>query len=217
VIERVTGQRIAVERVPSVEDLRTRRLDQTAAALRAALEQGGLDVVASVVDALAQEHDLREVALAAVKLLHEGTGAADEQEIPEPSTVRSVPPARPDARGRTGERSSGPGAAARGGAPSRSGLPAGRGRTASGVHRTTGEPMTRLFVGAGHNAGMRPQDLVGAIAGETRLSGKDVGAIEILERFSLVEVPEAAADEVVAALRGTRIKGGTPTVRRERG
>jgi ATP-dependent RNA helicase DeaD len=76
--------------------------------------------------------------------------------------------------------------------------------------------MTRLFVGAGAQSGMRPQDLVGAIAGETRLSGKDVGAIEIKERFSLVEVPTAAADEVVSALRGTRIKGGTPTVRRER-
>ena len=57
--------------------------------------------------------------------------------------------------------------------------------------------MTRLFVGAGRGAGIRPQDLVGAIAGETGLSGRDIGAIEIADRFSLVEVPEAAADEVI--------------------
>ena len=40
--------------------------------------------------------------------------------------------------------------------------------------------------------GIRPQDLVGAIANESDLSGRDIGAIEIGDRFSLVEVPEAA-------------------------
>jgi ATP-dependent RNA helicase DeaD len=57
---------------------------------------------------------------------------------------------------------------------------------------------------------------VGAIAGESGLSGRDIGAIEIADRFTLVEVPEAAADEVVAALRQATIKGKKPTVRRER-
>ncbi len=74
--------------------------------------------------------------------------------------------------------------------------------------------MTRLFVGAGRSAGIRPQDLVGAIAGETRLSGRDIGAIEIADRFTLVEVPESAADEVVTALRASTIKGKKATVRR---
>ena len=80
--------------------------------------------------------------------------------------------------------------------------------------RRPGAGTTRLFVGAGRSAGIRPQDLVGAIAGETRLSGRDIGAIEIADRFSLVEVPESAADEVVAALRATTIKGKKATVRR---
>ena len=75
---------------------------------------------------------------------------------------------------------------------------------------------TRLFVGIGRSGGVRPQDLVGAIAGESHLSGRDIGAIEIADRFSLVEVPESAADEVVRALRGTSIKGQKATVRRER-
>jgi ATP-dependent RNA helicase DeaD len=63
---------------------------------------------------------------------------------------------------------------------------------------------------------VRPQDLVGAITGESRLRGGEVGAIEITDRFSLVEVPEAAADEVIAALRRTTIKGRKATVRRDR-
>jgi ATP-dependent RNA helicase DeaD len=76
--------------------------------------------------------------------------------------------------------------------------------------------MAKLFVGMGREAGMRPQDLVGAIAGETSLSGREIGAIEIATRFSLVEVPAAAIDEVISALRSTTLKGRKATVRRER-
>ena len=76
--------------------------------------------------------------------------------------------------------------------------------------------MTRLFVGGGRVGGIRPQDLVGAITGETELSGRDVGSIEIGDRFSLVEVPAESADAVIASLRGTHIKGRKLTVRRER-
>ena len=65
-------------------------------------------------------------------------------------------------------------------------------------------------------AGIRPADLVGAIANETSLSGRDIGPIEINERFSIVEVPAAAADEVIAAVGASTIKGRKATVRRER-
>ena len=73
-----------------------------------------------------------------------------------------------------------------------------------------------MFVAAGRAAGIRPADLVGAIAGESRLKGKDIGAIEITDRFSLVEVPQDAVAEVVEALRGVRIKGRKVQVRRDR-
>ncbi len=125
------------------------------------------------------------MALAAVKLAHEATGAGpEEEEIPD------VAP-RPEAGG------------------ARSPSPSKRGRAKGGG-------MTRLFVGAGRAAGIRPQDLVGAITGESSLSGRDIGGIEIADRFSLVEVPEATADEVIKALRGTTLKGRKATVRRER-
>ena len=76
--------------------------------------------------------------------------------------------------------------------------------------------MVRLFVGAGREAGVRPQDLVGAITGESHLNGRQIGAIDIAPRFSLVEVPEASADQVIEAMRGTTIRGKRTTVRRER-
>ena len=77
-------------------------------------------------------------------------------------------------------------------------------------------PMVRLFVGAGRKAGVRPGDLVGAITGEAGVTSQSVGAIEIADNFSLVEVPESLVDEIIAALRATMIRGKKVAVRRER-
>ncbi|MEX5719360.1 DEAD/DEAH box helicase [Geodermatophilus maliterrae] len=191
-IERVTGAPIHVERVPTVADLRARRLELTRAALRESLLGDELERFRAVVDTLTDEFDVVEVALAAVKLAHEATtGPDDDEEIPE-VTLR---PERPRRDGDRGDRGQGRGPRER---------------------RSGGGDTARLFIGAGRSAGVRPGDLVGAIAGETELRGRDVGAIEIAERFSLVEVPEAAAEDVIAALKATTVKGRKVTVRRER-
>jgi ATP-dependent RNA helicase DeaD len=75
---------------------------------------------------------------------------------------------------------------------------------------------TRLFVAAGRQAGIRPGDLVGAITNEAGLRGADIGAIQVADAFSLVEVPESSADRVIRALRGATIRGQKVNVRRER-
>jgi ATP-dependent RNA helicase DeaD len=67
--------------------------------------------------------------------------------------------------------------------------------------------MTRLFIGAGCNAGVRPQDLIGAITGEAGIAGREIGAIEIADRFSLVEVADDVAEDVIGAMRSAKIKG----------
>ena len=188
-IERVTKSRIAVEKVPTVADLRARRLELTRAALHESLLEDHLERFRVVVETLSDEFDVMEVALAAVKLAHEATtGADDEEEIPDITPRDERTGGSRDATGRDGRR----------------GRPAG------------GGAMTRLFVGLGRSAGVRPQDLVGAIANESPVRGNQIGAIEITERFSLVEVPQAAADDVIEALRGTTIKGRKAVVRRER-
>ena len=77
---------------------------------------------------------------------------------------------------------------------------------------------TRLFVNAGRASGVRPQDIVGALANESSLSGRDIGAIQIHERHALVEIPEHAADDVLRSLRGgTTLKGRRTNIRRDRG
>ncbi|MGZ4617096.1 MAG: helicase-related protein, partial [Actinomycetes bacterium] len=191
-IERVTKHRIPVEKVPTTADLRARRLELTRAALHESLLEDDLEQYRVVVETLTDDFDVMQVALAAVKLAHESSGAGsdDDAEIPE---VAAMP--GPEDRARRTTAGGGP--------------PARRARGAAAG-------LTRVFVAAGRNAGIRPQDLVGAIANESGLSGRDIGAIEITDRFSLVEVPEDAATEVITALRGTRIKGKKVAVRLDR-
>jgi ATP-dependent RNA helicase DeaD len=203
-IERETGQRIAMQKVPTVADLRARRLELTRAALHESILEDDLERFRVVVETLTDEFDLADVALAAVKLAHEAAGggdsATDEEEIPE---VKAPSPARrPTSRGADGPRSGGP----------RNGSRAVDGRGQGGAAAGVG----RIFVAAGRSAGIRPQDLVGAITGETSLSGRQIGAIQIADRFSLVEIPEAAVDDVVAALRRTTLKGRKVAARRDR-
>ena len=76
--------------------------------------------------------------------------------------------------------------------------------------------MVRLFIGAGRDAGVRPQDLVGAIANEAGIPSKLIGSIDIADRFSLVEVDENVAQDVIYALRDAFIKGRQCVVRYDR-
>jgi ATP-dependent RNA helicase DeaD len=179
-IEKATKQKISVESLPTVADLRARRLELTRAALQDALaEDGENERFRVVVENLTDEYDLMEIALAAVKLAHESTGADDDDaEIPQVSAA----PAE--------EGSSGP-----------------RRRAQPGT-------TTTIFVSLGHLAKIRPQDLVGAIANETSLSGKQIGAIEITHKYSTVEIPKSAEAEVIAALSATLIKGRKARVER---
>jgi ATP-dependent RNA helicase DeaD len=188
-IERATKHKITVEKIPTVADLRERRLDLTRAALRETLLGDDLDGFRVVVESLAEEFDVMEVALAAVNLAHGAIGGPDDEEDI-PDVVVSASPKDRSSNSR----------------PNRSK------RAAAGG----GSGTTRLYVSLGREAGLRPQDLVGAITGETSLSGRNIGSIEISGRFSLVDVPEDAADEVIDSLRNTKIRGRRATVRRER-
>ena len=201
-IERATKRKIEISRVPTVADVRARRLDLTRAALREALIEEGddLDHYRVVVESLADEFDVMAVALAAVKLAHQADrrrrGGRGDPRAAAPRADRR-PPAPREPRGK------------------RAGPPPPRGsRRSEGPPGGFGGGIARISVGAGRRTGVRPGDLVGAIANEAGISGRLIGAIEIADRCSFVDVPGELADEVVAALRSTTIKGKKVTVRR---
>ncbi len=285
-IEAVVGAPLEIAGLPTIADLREKRMDLLRGALREALVAGGNDRYRAVVEPLADEFDLVDIALAAVAQAdQEARGAEDTAELAPASLPSGVirpgfgrgagrrppfrgeaanswtPRPRPASRGRPmpadgpyDERHEGqdvprtseeprrfdaPGHEAPGGPRprptparppmARPGASGPRNFRPSGWQTPDGRPVlrgparggfgsgvTRLFVGIGRSGGVRPADLVGAITHEAGLSGQDVGAIQIADGFSLVEVPEAAAERVIGALRGATLRGQKVVVRRER-
>jgi ATP-dependent RNA helicase DeaD len=192
-IEALTRQKIDVATVPTIADLRAKRLDVTRAALRERLLAGDLDRTRVVVESLAGEFDIVDIAAAAVQLAHAAVaGDGDDREIPAVTAAPQAGALRSRARP----------------------LKSARGHLEPGDQHTG--DVARLFVGAGRRAGVRPADLVGAIAGESGIQSRAIGAIEIRDGFSLVDVPDEMADDIIAALRATKIRGLKPTVRRDR-
>jgi ATP-dependent RNA helicase DeaD len=207
-IESFTKQKIDVATVPTVADLRARRLDVTRASLREQLLAGDLDDVRVVVETLAQEFDIVDIAAAAVKLAHAAdAGAEAEREIPAAAQPAERGGDRPDGHGRSPKRFSAGAVVGR----------ASEKRPATARQpRGPMESSARLFIGAGREAGLRPGDLVGAITGEAGINSRDLGAIEIGDRFSLIEVPESRVEDIMQALRATTLRGRKVSVRRDR-
>ena len=52
--------------------------------------------------------------------------------------------------------------------------------------------MVRLFLSVGRAEGVRPGDIVGAIANEANIPGQAIGAIDIYDHVSSVEVPASS-------------------------
>jgi ATP-dependent RNA helicase DeaD len=286
-IERLTKQKIAVEKVPTVADLRARQIEVTITNVREMMQSKDLEKYAPVLEAFGEEIDLRAVALSAIKLAHAATGATvNEKEIPDVMDRLDRDRGGSDRGARPGSgygSNSGSGygtskagaaerwptkadksklgssdrsfdrapdrgsdrsfdrAPARGGSdrdrpyaggndrgeqapawnaapprdrsesrPERAERPA---RASSGSRPDPGD-VGAVYVGVGRAAGIRPGDLVGAIANESNLSGKEIGPIKITEHYSIVGVPADAVDHVVDVLKGTTIKGRSAAVRR---
>lgn len=74
-----------------------------------------------------------------------------------------------------------------------------------------------LFIPLGRNQGTRPADIVGALANEAGIPGKDIGRITLFARNSFVGLPRAAADHVLQNHRFLEIRGQEVELRPARG
>jgi ATP-dependent RNA helicase DeaD len=73
--------------------------------------------------------------------------------------------------------------------------------------------MTRLFIDVGRRDGVSASHIVGAIANEADIPGKAIGAIDIYDRFTLVDVPSEFTERVLEQMRNSRIRSQKANVR----
>jgi ATP-dependent RNA helicase DeaD len=66
--------------------------------------------------------------------------------------------------------------------------------------------MVRLFMDVGRKNGLRPTDIVGAIANEAGIPGKVIGAIDIYDHYAFVEIPAEYQEQVLKSMQRVRIR-----------
>lgn len=73
--------------------------------------------------------------------------------------------------------------------------------------------MVKLFFNVGRKHRVSPADFVGAIANEAGIPGKAIGAIDVNERFTLVDVPKEFVSQVLSKMRDTQIRSQSANIR----
>jgi len=194
-IERVTKQKIVVAPLPTVKDLRAARLNCTRLQLTEALAKAEVsDELRALVAEMSKDFSPTDLALAALTLLRPTAKQDDEKEIP--SVAMSAPRSQKQDRFQRGFDA--------------------MEETKQVGRRQTNRGMAKVFFGIGRDAGVAARDFVLAIEHEAGIPGKDIGAIDLTDRFALVEVPGELADYVVESLQGMRIRGRRVNVRADR-
>ena len=197
-IERLTKQKFDIATVPTVADLRVRQIEMTVNAVREALTSIDLEDFNTVLHALSGEDSDRNIALAAIKLVHESRGSTiDELEIPDASDrMRGKPN---DGKKKFDKK-----------APHNAGE---KDRGGGKKGHAGGAGTAFVHVSLGRKAGVRPGDLVGAIANETGLVGREIGPIRISDAYAVVGVPQASVEHVIEKMQSTTMRGKRARVR----
>lgn len=72
------------------------------------------------------------------------------------------------------------------------------------------------WVAVGHDQGVQPGNLVGAIANEGGLASGQIGRVVIKDRFSLIDLPKDLDDSVLAHLKNVKVAGVSLSIRPDR-
>src|SRR5438270_3861810 len=186
-IERGIHHKLVPLRLPTPGDVAVRRRENFRDELLQVLDGGQLDPFLAIVEDLATTRDVNELAAAAFKMASERQPVRHKRGVEVAAQVHAAAPQKFGAEPARPQR-----------------------RRSAGRPAGEREGTTRLFLRVGKRHGVRPADLVGAIANEAGISGEDIGDIDLYDAFSFVEVPTAKADQVLTALKSTRIRGQDP-------
>ncbi|HYC91643.1 MAG TPA: DEAD/DEAH box helicase [Thermoanaerobaculia bacterium] len=190
-IERYTGTPIKAMKMPTRQDVAAKRISVFKENLRKNIQEGDLEMYVELVEQIAEEgFDITEIAAAAARIANGSKALVKAREQERDSEEQ--------AERRTGFSPSVP-------AP-----PEGRAeaRPASKPDKTV-----RLSLGLGRRDGIRPADIVGSIANEANVPGRDIGPIDIQEEVTYVGIPERYVEVVLAKVGRKRFRGRALNIR----
>ncbi|GAB5402184.1 MAG: DEAD/DEAH box helicase [Aureliella sp.] len=181
-IEKATRKSIEIIQPPTADDINARRVEEFKKKIvQKSTATKKLAPYKKLIAECIEETGLEpELVAASLALIAQGSAPLFVEDLPMP-TVRP-----------TRER------------PSRDGRDGGRERRPA---RRPRAGMQRYRIEVGHTDGVRPGNIVGAIANESGISGGDIGAIEIRDSYSFVDLPQDVTPDIIKQLTRTWVAG----------
>ncbi|HEX8411444.1 MAG TPA: DEAD/DEAH box helicase [Thermoanaerobaculia bacterium] len=180
-IERYTGQPIKPMKFPTRADVAAKRISVFKESLRKTIQEGDLDMYVELIAQVSEEgFDITDVAAAAAKIANGNKAlvkAREEERDAEPEQRAYAP----SYEGRADAGFAAPG-----------------GKT---------DKTIRLSLSVGSNDGIRPADVVGSIANEANVPGRDIGPIDIQDDVTYVGIPERFVDVVIEKVGRKKFRG----------
>ena len=206
-IERATKQRIEPMDLPTVQDINQNRVQRFKDKISTAISNENLDFFSQLITELQQETEVssEQIAAAAAFLAQGDTPIVlDEKAIARDamkSDSRNNSFSDRPSRGDRGDRA-------------RRERPA-RGERDRPVPKVSATPlkefpdveMSRFRLDVGRVNGVKPGNIVGAIANEAELESKYIGEIEIRDDYTTVDLPADMPKGVMSILKKTRVAG----------
>lgn len=189
-IERATKKKVEEMQLPSTEYINNARISRFKQRISDTLAAEELSFYTQLVEQFQAEHDIpaQDIAAALAKMA-QGDTPLLIKDLPKRSTRRERSDNKPSARGR-GERNERDDSKPR------------RNRDRSSEIKMD---LYRIEVGNSH--GVKPGNIVGAIANETGIDGDHIARIKIEENYSTVELPAGMPKELFQELKKVRVAG----------
>ena len=201
-IERATKQKIEMLEMPSTEMINNKRVARFTQTITDTIASEGLEFYASILEKYTLEHNIPaiEVAAALAKMVQ-----GDE-----PLLLSNAPVAQKSNRNDRdrGDRKS----RDRGSRRDREDRGEGRERRPRRDHSDRGahekeEGLQTYRIEVGHDHGVKPGNIVGAIANEAGIDSKHMGRIQINDDYSTIDLPEGMPKDIFMDLKSVRVAG----------
>ncbi|WUR12622.1 DEAD/DEAH box helicase [[Empedobacter] haloabium] len=203
-IERATRQPIKQMELPTLQAVNDVRIARFKDQITATLAQGGLEQFQQLVEEYEQEHDVpaTEIAAALAMMARGNTPLLLDKKAEKGWHEDGVRPERAE-RGERPERERAPRA-------DRPALP-----KKERIHREPEPGMATYRIEVGYEDGVKPGNIVGAIANEGGVDSKHIGRIEIFEDYTVLDMPADLPAEKLQLLTGVRVAGRMLRIRRD--